>query len=509
MEEGLVENSRRVGEKMLAEVQRWEREIPIIKDARGRGLMIGFDIVEPGTDTLLDKKITRQIFDACLVARRAVDDLQSRSAHQPAARDLRGAGDGGARDHRGRSPRNGGLARTVSDECIDGRVESDSWRAARSTAPSRRYRGAVIGLGGVARGSHIPGFMYDEATRNRLEIVATVDGSTGGRTIDGRAAARHRAKRLARFATWTSSTSARPRRRISISRSGRSSRAITCSAKSPSRSPRARRARIADASRAARRVVMPCHQYRYNPVWVQLRKWLAEGAIGRWHLAELHVYRLMADRGDELRRDAVARAARGCGRRDSARSRHASHLSDARRRRRAAARARVDGVAAPSRLRCRRQRASRSSNIPSALGVMFLTWAARHRESHVRFIGDAGSIDWIGGMLRLEREGVVESFDYSAQLDKSAYPAMVRRICSTRSPMRWTRAISSHRSRDIGNVAAVLEGAYEAARSGMRARTWRPPELDGWAALALAHPANCRHAPPRQKLVCDVNHIAH
>jgi 4-aminobutyrate aminotransferase/(S)-3-amino-2-methylpropionate transaminase len=66
IEEELVENSRRVGEKMLAQVQRWEREIPIIKDARGRGLMIGFDIVEPGTDTLLDKKITRQIFDACL-----------------------------------------------------------------------------------------------------------------------------------------------------------------------------------------------------------------------------------------------------------------------------------------------------------------------------------------------------------------------------------------------------------------------------------------------------------
>jgi len=66
VEEGLVDHSRKLGEKMLAEIQRWEREIPIIRDARGRGLMIGFDIVEPGTDKLLDKKITRQIFDACL-----------------------------------------------------------------------------------------------------------------------------------------------------------------------------------------------------------------------------------------------------------------------------------------------------------------------------------------------------------------------------------------------------------------------------------------------------------
>ena len=66
LEEDLVGNSRRVGARMIEEMRRWEREIPIVRDVRGRGLMIGFDIVEPGTDTLLDKKITRQIFDACL-----------------------------------------------------------------------------------------------------------------------------------------------------------------------------------------------------------------------------------------------------------------------------------------------------------------------------------------------------------------------------------------------------------------------------------------------------------
>ena len=103
---------------------------------------------------------------------------------------------------------------------------------------------------------------------------------------------------------------------------------------------------------------------------------------------------------------------------------------------------------------------------PERLGVMFLTWAARHRESRVRFIGDAGSIDWIGGVLRLEREGEVESFDFSAQLDKSAYPAWFAGLFHA-----FADAIDEEdlepALRDLSNVAAVLEGAYEAARTGI------------------------------------------
>jgi 4-aminobutyrate aminotransferase-like enzyme len=66
LEEGLVENSRRVGARMLDEMRRWEREIPIVRDVRGRGLMIGMDLVHPGSHALLDKRTTRRIFDTLL-----------------------------------------------------------------------------------------------------------------------------------------------------------------------------------------------------------------------------------------------------------------------------------------------------------------------------------------------------------------------------------------------------------------------------------------------------------
>ncbi|HEV8612640.1 MAG TPA: aspartate aminotransferase family protein [Gemmatimonadales bacterium] len=65
-EEGLVEHSRVLGARMLTRMRRWEEEIPIVHDVRGRGLMLGMDLVEPGTETLLDKRVTRGIFDACL-----------------------------------------------------------------------------------------------------------------------------------------------------------------------------------------------------------------------------------------------------------------------------------------------------------------------------------------------------------------------------------------------------------------------------------------------------------
>jgi predicted dehydrogenase len=335
--------------------------------------------------------------------------------------------------------------------------------AAVSPIP-RRYRGAVIGLGGVARGSHIPGFTFDAATRARLEIVATVDGSPSVVPLDGVPQLGHRdALRTigdVDFVDICTPTSSHLELTLWALEQGYH---VLC--EKPVALTTSEAQRIAAASRAAGRVVMPCHQYRYNPVWVQLRAWLAQGAIGRWHLAELHVYRLMADRGTSADptpwRGLRAEAGGGIL------LDHGTHLIYQM----------LDAAGVPPRvqawtglLRHRDYDVEDSAHLlfqyPERLGVMFLTWAARHRETHVRFVGDAGSIDWIGGLLRLERDGEVESFDFTAQLDKSAYPAWFAGLFNAFADA-MDRDELEPSLRDIGNVAAVLEGAYEAARTGI------------------------------------------
>lgn len=65
-DEGLVEHSRRLGEGMLAELASWEGEIPIVANVRGRGLLLGMDLVVPGTNRLLEKEQARRVFDTLL-----------------------------------------------------------------------------------------------------------------------------------------------------------------------------------------------------------------------------------------------------------------------------------------------------------------------------------------------------------------------------------------------------------------------------------------------------------
>ena len=66
IEEGLVAHSAKLGARMLAEMKSWEKELPIVSDVRGRGLLIGMDLVKPGTRTLLPTTLTRWIFDTLL-----------------------------------------------------------------------------------------------------------------------------------------------------------------------------------------------------------------------------------------------------------------------------------------------------------------------------------------------------------------------------------------------------------------------------------------------------------
>ena len=330
----------------------------------------------------------------------------------------------------------------------------------------RVYRGAVIGLGGIARSAHLPGFARDPLVSTRFTIVATMDGGTDVAPVAG----------VPHFGRLDDVRDAGPIDFVDICTPTASHLEITLWAleqgyhvmcEKPVALNRVEAARISAAARAASRVVMPCHQYRYNPVWLKVREWLHHGAIGRWHLAEFQVHRLMADRGTGAATETpwrgLAEHSRGGVLLD-----HGTHLIYQM----------LDAAGIPESVRAWTGQLRHADydvedsaqllfEYPERLGIMFLTWAARHRENRVRFVGERGSIEWVGGILRLERDGDVTSYDYSAELDKSSYPGWFAGLFGAFANAMDTGSAEPH-LQDIRDVAAVLEAAYRSAASGCR-----------------------------------------
>src|SRR5438309_109188 len=226
--------------------------------------------------------------------------------------------------------------------------------------------------------------------------------------------------------------------------------------------------RIAAAASASGRIVMPCHQYRHNPVWMKVKQWLASGAIGRWHLAEFSVYRTTADPGrvaDGTPWRGTSAAGRGGVLLD-----HGTHLVYQL----------LDIAGMPAsvsawtgRLRHARYEVEDTASLrfdyPGRLVTMFFTWAARARENRIRFVGDEGAIEWTGGELRLERAGAVERLDYSAELEKTAYHRWFAGLFEgfvAALDRSDPGAAAGPFLEDIRRVASVVEHAYIAARNG-------------------------------------------
>ncbi|MGE5430306.1 MAG: aspartate aminotransferase family protein [Syntrophomonadaceae bacterium] len=67
IEDDLVGNSARVGAFMLEKLKTFKDKFPFVGEVRGRGLMIGMELVKsPGSKEKLDKKYTQMIFQECL-----------------------------------------------------------------------------------------------------------------------------------------------------------------------------------------------------------------------------------------------------------------------------------------------------------------------------------------------------------------------------------------------------------------------------------------------------------
>lgn len=331
----------------------------------------------------------------------------------------------------------------------------------RSSPESRVYRGALIGLGGIARLGHLPAFL-DPAAAARLEIVGIVD-SEPALAVDGiplLSSPDHLpALGPIDFVDICTPTALHlPLSLWALSQGYH----VLC--EKPVAVTRAEAATLDAAARRAGRVVMPCHQYRYNPAWRRVKQWLDEGLIGHWHLAEFHVYRLMADQGADKR--AVPWRGRHADGRGGVLLDHGTHLIYEL----------LDVAGPPSAVQSWTGRLRHGDydvedtaqllfEYPDRVALMFLTWAARTRETEIRFIGDQGSISWSGGVLTLEVGGQVESFDYRAELDKASYARWFAGLFEEFVAALDAGDGARHLD-DIAQVAAVLESAYDGSGKG-------------------------------------------
>jgi predicted dehydrogenase len=339
------------------------------------------------------------------------------------------------------------------------------------TEVGRAYRGVVIGAGGIARSAHMPAFRQDKAVRARLEIVAVVDSAPDVTPIEGLPLVRDLTE-LDRFGPLDFIDVCTP----TASHLGlvlwglEHGLHVVC--EKPVALDRAEVVRIADAARRAGRIVMPCHQYRYNPAWRQVREWLAADAIGRWHLAEFAVYRQFADPGSRTDQ-APWRGTSGTGR-GGVLLDHGTHMLY-----------QILDVAGwpravrawTGRLRHREYDVEDTAHValdyPARMVTLFLTWAARHRETRLRFTGERGTIEWNGGELRLDSPERVERLDFTRELDKASYWHWFAGLFAD-FVVAIDRADGDPALADIAQVATLLELCYTAARApGLVAST--PP----------------------------------
>lgn len=334
-----------------------------------------------------------------------------------------------------------------------------------ASAEPGRYRGVIFGSGGVARQAHLPAFLHGPGVRERVRIVALVDGAEGLPPVDGvpHLSRRDQLEALGPIDFIDICTPTASHLELILWGLERGYH-VLC--EKPVALTRAEAELISATARERGKVVMPCHQYRFNPAWLKLADWLRTGAIGRWHLAEFFVYRLLADPGAHPRRRPW-RGSRAEGR-GGVLLDHGTHLIYL-----------LLDLAGPpgaigawtGRLRHREYDVEDTASLvfeySDRLAVMFLTWAARQRENRIRFIGDEGAIEWAGGELRLERRGETERLDFTTELDKSAYQRWFAALF--RSFLAALDAGESDASlQDIEQVAAVLELAYEASQTGTR-----------------------------------------
>lgn len=325
--------------------------------------------------------------------------------------------------------------------------------------PQRVYRGVVIGAGGVARTAHFPA-LSAASLRERVEVAGAVDPRPGIEPLGATRMIRSRAELSTLGPIDFVDICTPPSSHVELAHWAlEQGYHVLC--EKPVAVTAKEAGRLAAAARRAGRVLFPCHQYRFNPAWQKARSWLEAGRIGRWHLAEFKVYRPEPDPG--------AITAGSPWRGQVAESRggvlldHGCHLLYLI----------LDIAGAPQSIHAWTGRLKHRAldvedtvqlllEYPDRLVTLFLTWAGAERETSIRFFGEDGVVEWVGGLLRVASGSREERVDMTTQLLKTSYPTWFAQLFH-----RFIAALDEGSSEpalaDITSVASLLERAYDAA----------------------------------------------
>jgi predicted dehydrogenase len=333
-----------------------------------------------------------------------------------------------------------------------------------------KLRGALIGLGNIALKGHVPAYLRPGAA-DGLGLVAACDSSPSGPSICaaelpgvkfyGDAAEMLRAEKPDFVDICTP-----PHTHAEYIRLGASGGAhILCE------KPLADRFGAVDGiagSLAGRPVVfVPCHQYRYSPLWSTVGSVIADGRIGRVTLAQFNVYRTQADTGaaagDPAWRTDRSQSGGGILADTGA---HYFYLVQ-----------HFFGLPRSVQATLRTLRHASYGVEDTALVALeygdaavqiSLTWAADSRANSMVVAGTEGSLRYDGTRLLLTRGGTAESLPMPDVSDKNQYVGWYASLLGEFAARIRAKDYGDDLLRESVNVMKLLDLSY---RSGAERRT--------------------------------------
>ncbi len=163
-----------------------------------------------------------------------------------------------------------------------------------------KLKGALIGLGNIAVRGHVPAYLSEEI-RASMELVAVMDVVAQNREKA------HEYLPGTRFYTDVESLLAAekldfidictPPHTHAAYLESFAKRGIHCLCEKPLVEHASKSAAIERTLRGAGIVFMPCHQYKYSPLWRTIHDLIASDELGTVTMSQFNVYRLQADSG--------------------------------------------------------------------------------------------------------------------------------------------------------------------------------------------------------------------